>query len=166
MTTPHPPLSPRRVRCTLNPSCCMLVTDACRQVHALRNETVICIGWNGPLPWVSPAIHASAAYCHLEYLLNTFCSRGHSNACSLVCECRLRSILNAHRLCSTMRFGSTARVLLKCKLKYYRFSECVLISGSKGGPYPLADRYQTACACKAGGRAAVLRGPAAFGRGL
>ena len=25
-----------------------------------------------------------------------------------------------------MRFGSTAKVLLKCKLKYYRISECVL----------------------------------------
>ena len=24
----------------------------------------------------------------------------------------------------TMRFGSTAKVLLKCKLKYYRISEC------------------------------------------
>ena len=24
-----------------------------------------------------------------------------------------------------MRFGSTAKVLLKCKLKYYRISECV-----------------------------------------
>ena len=23
-----------------------------------------------------------------------------------------------------MRFGSTARILLKCKLKYYRISEC------------------------------------------
>ena len=27
--------------------------------------------------------------------------------------------------CLTMRFGSTAKVLLKCKLKYYRISECV-----------------------------------------
>ncbi len=26
--------------------------------------------------------------------------------------------------CGTMRFGSTAKVLLKCKLKYYRISEC------------------------------------------
>ena len=26
----------------------------------------------------------------------------------------------------TMRFGSTAKVLLKCKLKYYRISECHL----------------------------------------
>ena len=24
----------------------------------------------------------------------------------------------------TMRFGSTAKVLLKCKLKYYKISEC------------------------------------------
>ena len=24
----------------------------------------------------------------------------------------------------TLRFGSTAKVLLKCKLKYYRISEC------------------------------------------
>ncbi len=28
--------------------------------------------------------------------------------------------------CGTMRFGSTAKVLLKCKLKYYRISECVV----------------------------------------
>ena len=27
---------------------------------------------------------------------------------------------------STMRFGSTAKVLLKCKLKYYRISECTV----------------------------------------
>ena len=27
----------------------------------------------------------------------------------------------------TMRFGSTAKVLLKCKLKYYRISECVCL---------------------------------------
>ena len=26
----------------------------------------------------------------------------------------------------TMRFGSTAKVLLKCKLKYYRISECCI----------------------------------------
>ena len=26
----------------------------------------------------------------------------------------------------TMRFGSTAKVLLKCKLKYYRISECLV----------------------------------------
>ena len=26
--------------------------------------------------------------------------------------------------CPTMRFGSTAKVLLKCKLKYYKISEC------------------------------------------
>ncbi len=29
----------------------------------------------------------------------------------------------------TMRFGSTAEVLLKCKLKYYRISECNLDTG-------------------------------------
>ena len=28
-------------------------------------------------------------------------------------------------LCGTMRFGSTAKVLAKCMLKYYRISECV-----------------------------------------
>ena len=28
------------------------------------------------------------------------------------------------RMWGTMRFGSTAKVLLKCKLKYYRISEC------------------------------------------
>ena len=31
--------------------------------------------------------------------------------------------------CCTMRFGSTAKVLLKCKLKYYRISECVVDMG-------------------------------------
>ena len=30
---------------------------------------------------------------------------------------------------STMRFGSTAKVLLKCKLKYYRISECAAKPG-------------------------------------
>ena len=30
------------------------------------------------------------------------------------------------KTCCTMRFGSTAKVLLKCKLKYYRISECVV----------------------------------------
>ena len=35
----------------------------------------------------------------------------------------------------TMRFGSTAKVLLKCKLKYYRISECVHgISGPRLDP--------------------------------
>ena len=29
--------------------------------------------------------------------------------------------------CCTMRFGSTAKVLLKCKLKYYRISECAAL---------------------------------------
>ena len=29
------------------------------------------------------------------------------------------------RGCCTMRFASTAKVLAKCKLKYYRISECV-----------------------------------------
>ena len=38
----------------------------------------------------------------------------------------------------TMRFGSTAKVLLKCKLKYYRISEC------DGGPLPDAfDMFST-----------------------
>ena len=32
---------------------------------------------------------------------------------------------NLQRPVGTMRFGSTAKVLLKCKLKYYRISECV-----------------------------------------
>ena len=37
--------------------------------------------------------------------------------------------LTSHILtgCSTMRFGSTAKVLLKCKLKYYRISECAVL---------------------------------------
>ena len=32
---------------------------------------------------------------------------------------------NAGHCPLTMRFGSTAKVLLKCKLKYYRISECL-----------------------------------------
>ena len=32
-----------------------------------------------------------------------------------------------------MRFGSTAKVLAKCKLKYYRISECVAQVLSKSG---------------------------------
>ena len=34
--------------------------------------------------------------------------------------------------CCTMRFGSTAKVLLKCKLKYYRISECLQGHGAQG----------------------------------
>ena len=34
----------------------------------------------------------------------------------------LSNLVRTHRLHSTMRFGSTAKVLLKCKLKYYRIS--------------------------------------------
>ena len=32
---------------------------------------------------------------------------------------------NQSEACHTMRFGSTAKVLAKCMLKYYRISECV-----------------------------------------
>ena len=36
----------------------------------------------------------------------------------------------------TMRFGSTAKVLLKCKLKYYRISECVrLLDDARRHPH-------------------------------
>ena len=31
----------------------------------------------------------------------------------------------------TMRFGSTAKVLLKCKLKYYRISECTRLPSNR-----------------------------------
>ena len=45
-----------------------------------------------------------------------------SAACSDSSDCS--------RMCSrphgTMRFGSTAKVLAKCKLKYYRISECMV----------------------------------------
>ena len=34
----------------------------------------------------------------------------------------------------TMRFGSTAKVLLKCKLKYYRISECHVPQEAAGKP--------------------------------
>ena len=33
-----------------------------------------------------------------------------------------------------MGFGSTAKVLLKCKLKYYRISECISLAPRLGGP--------------------------------
>ena len=41
----------------------------------------------------------------------------------------------------TMRFGSTAKVLLKCKLKYYRISECACLPAnwSKQRPCPAAS---------------------------
>ena len=45
----------------------------------------------------------------------------------------------------TMRFGSTAKVLLKCKLKYYRISECACaISFSTNQQHPLKDGNPTA----------------------
>ena len=45
----------------------------------------------------------------------------------------------------TMRFGSTTKVLLKCKLKYYRISECARdphhrCNISKEGGFPLTLR--------------------------
>ena len=36
----------------------------------------------------------------------------------------------------TMRFGSTAKVLLKCKLKYYRISECTMGPCQRHSPTP------------------------------
>ena len=32
-----------------------------------------------------------------------------------------------------MRFGSTAKVLAKCKRKYYRISECGVVQGRRSG---------------------------------
>ena len=40
----------------------------------------------------------------------------------------------------TMRFGSTAKVLLKCKLKYYRISECACWLAGHG---PVQVQYMT-----------------------
>ena len=40
----------------------------------------------------------------------------------------------------TMRFGSTAKVLLKCKLKYYRISECGAPSSADPRPLGLPRR--------------------------
>ena len=37
-----------------------------------------------------------------------------------------RGVHHLTKSCHTMRFGSTAKVLLKCKPKYYRISECVM----------------------------------------
>ena len=33
-----------------------------------------------------------------------------------------------------MRFGSTAKVLLKCRLKYYRISECIMDMDLEASP--------------------------------
>ncbi len=45
----------------------------------------------------------------------------------------------------TMRFGSTAKVLLKCKLKYYRISEChVPCKGMKSTVY-IAGCFENGC---------------------
>ena len=47
----------------------------------------------------------------------------------LCCQCSVACSRAAlHRCQHTMRFGSTAKVLLKCKLKYYRISECSMTS--------------------------------------
>ena len=36
----------------------------------------------------------------------------------------MQALISWRQDARTMRFGSTAKVLLKCKLKYYRISEC------------------------------------------
>ncbi len=55
--------------------------------------------------------------------------------CSLVVR---GTCLKRPRGLCTMRFGSTAKVLLKCKLKYYRISECfaVPLEGCGAGILP------------------------------
>ena len=40
-----------------------------------------------------------------------------------------------------MRFGSTAKVLLKCKLKYYRISECSTAQHGPPLPSPFPQRF-------------------------
>ena len=45
--------------------------------------------------------------------------------------------------CCTMRFGSTAKVLLKCKLKYYRISEC---AGSASAQATAGPKTASCCA--------------------
>ena len=47
----------------------------------------------------------------------------------------------------TMRFGSTAKVLLKCKLKYYRISECGGVRACLSGSH-----YAFQCASLSGSR--------------
>ena len=44
-----------------------------------------------------------------------------------------------------MRFGSTAKVLLKCKLKYYRISECRTVSSVSLSPTGI-DSLALCCA--------------------
>ena len=39
-----------------------------------------------------------------------------------------------------MRFGSTAKVLLKCKLEYYRISECCTRCETSNMPYEVLGR--------------------------
>ena len=59
-----------------------------------------------------------------------------SNLCRRLCCKTLLAVCSARGwkrlrcrsvLIHTMRFGSTAKVLLKCKLKYYRISECAAL---------------------------------------
>ena len=50
----------------------------------------------------------------------------------------------------TMRFGSTAKVLLKCKLKYYRISECnaeMAVHGPTSPEHSLCATWKLTCRC-------------------
>ena len=47
-----------------------------------------------------------------------------SDYASMPHDTHLLDIAGRTNVHHTMRFGSTAKVLLKCKLKYYRISEC------------------------------------------
>ena len=74
-------------------------------------------------------------------------SRPHAYACMLEDAGHTSSAsLLERRL--TMRFGSTAKVLLKCKLKYYRISEC---------GYACLARSAHACMMRKAGPADVMK---------
>ena len=87
-----------------------------------------------PLPWVL----SLSALCLLK--ADTWALPDHANAGCMQLQCAStdcgteqcdwhmqsahRGGTGQHACYHTMRFGSTAKVLLKCKLKYYRISEC------------------------------------------
>ena len=82
------------------------------------------------------------AHCKVSWLRHSryanACVSEQREACSIeALTCCTQTAFNVQAPCqplSTMRFASTAKVLLKCKLKYYRISECSVLCGVPGQP--------------------------------
>ena len=70
-------------------------------------------------------VYSSTPPIQCNVLITVPCETPYRNTCPMACS---RGHLQGH----TMRFGSTAKVLLKCKLKYYRISECLQGHGVQG----------------------------------